>query len=90
MPYNSFWVSLLSIKEGYFPSINAYEYERKCMYPSSFILPIFCNGQECYIDMLIFYFVFHLSPSISLHLFSFSVFQIWYMYCLVFILELFF
>lgn len=47
------------------------------MYLSSFILPIFCNGQECYLDMLILYFVFILSPSISVHLFSFTVFPIY-------------
>lgn len=69
MPYNSFWVSLLSIKKCCFPSINAYEYEHKCMYLSSFILLIPCKGQECYLDMLILYFVLILSPSITAHLF---------------------
>lgn len=65
------------LKECYIPSINVYEYEHKCLYLSSFILPIFCNGQECYLDRLILYFVFIRSASISVHLFSFSVFLIY-------------
>lgn len=69
--YNSFQVSVLSIKECYFPSINAYEYEHKSVYPSSVILPTSCNGQECYQDVLVPYFVFippsfYLSPSLRL------------------------
>lgn len=76
MPYNSFWVSLLSIKKCCFPSINAYEYEHKCMYLSSFILLILCKGQECYLDMLILYFVLILSPSITAHLFIICLFDL--------------
>lgn len=64
-------VSPLSIKECYVSF-------HKCIWMWAyiyvyFILPISCNGQECYLDMLILYFVFTLSPSISVHLLVFSV-----------------
>lgn len=39
------------------------------MYPSYFISPISCNGQECYLDTLFLYFVFiHSHLSVSVHL----------------------
>lgn len=70
LPYNSSWVSPLSIKARHFPSINAYQYEHDFMDASS---SIFCNGQESYLNILILYFV--LLPLPLSQLLSVSLFQ---------------